>query len=86
MQSLQDYDCWDAKFYTLWLFGCKFTLEELGLGVIVSIRLHSGIFLTTQTSFLVSPTRELSACHTDDNFPLSTIFFPSFVQILDYKV
>ncbi len=83
MQSLQHYDCWDAKFYTLWLLGCKvykiiivgmqsfykimivgmqsftklwllgckFTLEKLDLGVIVSMRLHSGIFLTTQTSF-----------------------------------
>ncbi len=78
MQSLQDYDCWDAKFYTLWLLGCKvykiiivgmqsfykimivgmqsFTKLwlsgcKLDLGVIVSIRLNSGIFLTTQTSF-----------------------------------
>jgi hypothetical protein len=39
------------SFTKLWLLGCKFTLEKLDLGVIVSMKLHSGIFLTTQTSF-----------------------------------
>jgi hypothetical protein len=66
------------NFTKLWLLGCKFTLEKLDLGVTVSIRLHSGIFLPTQTSFLISPTRKFSACQTHDNFPFSTIFFLSF--------
>jgi hypothetical protein len=65
---LQNYGCWDASLLLKsWILELLFPWSY--------IQAYSW---QHKLVFLVSPTRELSACQTHDNFLFSTIFFPSF--------
>jgi hypothetical protein len=68
MQSFTHYGCWDASLL----------LKSWILELLFPSGYIQAYSWQHKLVFLVSPTRELSACQTHDNSPFSTIFFPSF--------